>query len=113
METKNVLTELKQTTNVEFVGYLKRGEIKSFLSKSIALLNTSFNEGFSNTFLEAWALGVPVITTQNVNPDEIVNKYNLGKVANGYDQLPDLIKLIIAYDNTEYNKLALHCYELC
>jgi len=110
-ETINTLDELKQLTNVEFVGYLKRSEIKMFLSKSIAILNTSFNEGFSNTFLEAWALGVPVITTQNVNPDDIVNKYNLGKVAHGYDQLPDLIKMIIAYDNTEYNKLALHCHD--
>ncbi len=110
-ETLESLSDLKEIKNVEFVGYIKQSEIKSFLAKSIALLNTSFTEGFSNTFLEAWSLGVPVITTKNVNPDEIVSKNNLGKVADDYNQLVDMIKIIMDYDEDEYDKLALHYHE--
>ena len=110
-ETKKAITALKNYKNVEFVGYLSRVELKTFLSEALALLNTSFYEGFSNTFLEAWASGVPVVTTKNVNPDEIVSKYNLGKVADDYDQLAENIKMIIDLGSEEYDKLTSHCYE--
>jgi glycosyltransferase involved in cell wall biosynthesis len=109
-ETKNIISELKNMDNINFVGYIKRNEMKNFLSHSIALLNTSLNEGFSNTFLEAWSLGVPVVTTKNVNPDEIVNKYNLGKVADEYDQLHNMLRSIAEYDNNEYDSLAKNCF---
>ena len=109
--TKEAILNLKELKNVEFVGYIKRDEISLFLSKSIALLNTSFTEGFSNTFLEAWALGVPVVTSKKVDPDEIVYKLNLGNVADNFDQLQCSLKLIIDLDEDEYNKLALRCYE--
>ena len=109
--TRISLIELKNIKNVEFVGYVKRSSISKFLSKAIGLLNTSFHEGFSNTFLEAWSLGVPVITTKNVNPDEIVSNFNLGKVAEDYTQLLSYLKMIIDLDENEYNELALHCYE--
>ena len=110
-ETRDAIYNLKQLSNVEFMGYLKRSDIMPFISKSIALLNTSFYEGFSNTFLEAWSLGVPVVTTKNVNPDEIVNKYNLGKVADEFEQLSCSLKTIIDLNEKDFNKLALHCYQ--
>ena len=110
-ETTEALKRLGTLKNVKFVGYIKRSDINSFFRKARILLNTSRWEGFSNTFLEAWAAGVPVVTTQNVNPDNIVSKYNLGKVADCYDQLHELLKTIINYDKSEYNKLALNCHE--
>lgn len=109
--TINSLIQLKKLKNVDFVGYLIRDRIKPFLSRAIALLNTSHNEGFPNTFLEAWSLGVPVITTRFVNPDEIINKNNLGKVAVDYSQLSELIQSLYRLNELEYNKLALNCYE--
>ena len=109
-ETKQSILNLKRLNNVEFIGYLNRDKINTFLSASIALLNTSFTEGFSNTFLEAWSLGVPVVTTKNVNPDDIVGKYNLGKVAENYDHLSSSLECILNMDEVEYNRLALHCF---
>ena len=109
--TQKAILNLKELKNVEFVGYIRRDEINLFLGKSIALLNTSFNEGFSNTFLEAWALGVPVITTNKVNPDEIVNTFSLGLVADSFNELTVSLRMIIDMNETEYNKLALHCFE--
>jgi len=110
-ETSEAINKLKQLKNVEFVGYLKRSEIKPFLSKSIALLNTSFTEGFSNTFLEAWACGTPVVSTINVNPDKIISEFNLGKVANDYNELSLELKKIINCNDSQFDKLALRCYK--
>ena len=39
--------------NIKFVGFIPRNEISSFLGDAYLLLNTSFYEGFSNTFLES------------------------------------------------------------
>lgn len=109
--TKISIFNLKKLNNVTFVGYLTRAEINKFLASSIALLNTSFTEGFSNTFLESWSLGVPVVTTKKVNPDQIVNNYNLGRVADDFEQLPDMLNIINNMEENEYNKLAIHCHE--
>lgn len=110
-ETIYILSELKSLKNVEFIGYLNRSEMKPFLGKSIAILNTSINEGFSNTFLEAWSLGIPVITTKFVNPDELINKYNLGLVADDYDGLSGLVARITDMSETNFNDLADHCFD--
>jgi len=69
---------LKELPNVKFSGYIKRADMNNFLSEAYALLNTSHFEGFSNTFLEAWAVGTPVISTIYVNPDNIINEKSLG-----------------------------------
>ncbi len=76
METKYRLTKLQ---NVEFVGLIPHDEVTSFLTEAYCLLNTSLFEGFSNTFLEAFSVGTPVVTL-GVNPDFILTIYDLGFV---------------------------------
>ena len=92
LEALKILETLK---NVEFMGYMKRSEILPFLSNAIALLNTSYLEGFPLTFLEAWSLGIPVISTKNVNPNNVITKNKLGAVAESYDDLPEIIRKIV------------------
>lgn len=94
-DTEIGLLELENLRNVEFVGHIKNSEITQFLSKAFCLLNTSRLEGFSNTFLESWSVGVPVITTTNVNPDNLISQYKLGIVADNYDQIPNIINKFI------------------
>ena len=77
-ETDTYLERLKKLPNVEFVGFLARKAVFSFLAKAKFILNTSHYEGFSNTFLEAMASGVPVISSDKVNPDSIIPTHNLG-----------------------------------
>jgi glycosyltransferase involved in cell wall biosynthesis len=108
-ETIEATANLNKLSNVEFVGYLKREEVKSFLAQSIALLNTSFNEGFSNTFLEAWACGTPVVSTVNVNPDDIVTRFDLGKIADDFDSLPQILQNVVDCKDSQYDKWAYHC----
>jgi glycosyltransferase involved in cell wall biosynthesis len=105
--TQSALSDLRKCKNVEFVGYLRRSEISHFLSKSIALLNTSYFEGFSNTFLEAWAAGTPVITTKDVNPDNIIRDYELGRVAKNYG---DIARILDEYIKaSDFKAMTIRC----
>jgi glycosyltransferase involved in cell wall biosynthesis len=106
-DTKEALKDLKECGNVEFVGYLKKSEIIPFLSKAYALLNTSHYEGFSNTFLESFLAGTPVITTNEVDPDNIVRDNNLGRVAGNHGSLSGQITSLMKSD--EYNYIAKKC----
>jgi glycosyltransferase involved in cell wall biosynthesis len=105
--TLDAIKGLKECNNVDFVGYIKNDEVLDFVSKAYLLLNTSFYEGFSNTYLEAWAAGTPIITTVNANPDNICEKYVLGKVASNYLEIPNLINSLISDDS--YNEIAKNC----
>ena len=106
-DTKIALYELQKCKNVDFVGYLSRKKIFPFLSNSYALLNTSHYEGFSNTFLEAFAAGTPVATTPNVDPDGIIANNNLGLIKKDFSEMPDAIKSLI--DDKNYNVISKRC----
>jgi glycosyltransferase involved in cell wall biosynthesis len=108
-ETKVALDKLHECKNVEFVGYIKRHNIYSFLSNSLALLNTSYYEGFSNTFIESFLSGTPVIATKDVDPDNIIQKNNLGWIVNNYEEIPEIINKI--YKVTDYSDISRNCKE--
>jgi len=107
--TQKALQRLEKSSNVIFVGYLKRSEILPFLAKAYALLNTSHYEGFSNTFLESLAAGTPIVTSSKADPDNIVSNNNLGAVAKSFDELDSALDKIIK--NNQYNALASKCRE--
>jgi glycosyltransferase involved in cell wall biosynthesis len=106
-ETHQYLDLLEAAPNVEFVGYLKRQQILPFLSKSIALINTSHLEGFSNTYLEAFAAGTPVITRIKTDPDRIIARHRLGIVVESLDQIPKSIYAL--YNDTDFTNLSARC----
>ena len=98
-ETKLDIVELKKCPNVEFVGLLSRKEIHNFLSKAYCLVNTSHYEGFSNTFLEAFSVGIPVITRKQIDPDFIIQENNLGYVVENINDFPIKIENLIKSNN--------------
>ncbi len=100
--TIDALEELRKCKNVQFVGYLQRDEIPPFLRNSLLLLNTSFYEGFSNTYLEAFSSGTPVVTTKFSNPDSLINQNNIGFVATTHSELCSCIKQILEMEPQEY-----------
>ncbi|MBS1921527.1 MAG: glycosyltransferase family 4 protein [Bacteroidetes bacterium] len=80
--SKRIVEALCGKTNISFTGRVDHLQALKFISESKALINTSNFEGFPNIFLEAWASGIPVISL-NVNPDNIINKNNLGVYCDG------------------------------
>jgi len=105
-ETADTINKLSLCRNVEFVGYLLRHDVPAFLSKSKALLNTSHYEGFSNTFLEAFASGTPVIAPTHVDPNQIISINDLGLASSNdtlYLKVKKLFEDEIKFENMSFN----------
>lgn len=93
-DTEIALAKLKTLSNVEFVGYLGREEVALFLSSAVALVNTSLYEGFSNTYLEAFSVGTPVITPERADPNYIIRDNMLGRSVGKDEDFPVAIREI-------------------
>lgn len=107
-ETKIYLDRLKELPNVEFVGFLERKAIFPFLAKAKFILNTSHYEGFSNTFLESMASGVPIISSEKVNPDDIISKHGLGLI---YKNASDLEWQLASLTSESWEVMSQNCLQ--
>jgi glycosyltransferase involved in cell wall biosynthesis len=52
--------------NLEFRGWLPLEQVEPYFDRARVLLNTSVYEGVPNTFMQAWARGVPTVSTVDV-----------------------------------------------
>jgi glycosyltransferase involved in cell wall biosynthesis len=71
-----------QTPNLELLEPRPHHEAMQLVRRSVAIVNTSRFEGMPNTFLEAWARGVPVLSL-SFDADGIIDEHRLGIVAGG------------------------------
>lgn len=72
--------KMHSLSNVAFLGPRQAAEIIAFLEDSKVLVNTSDAEGFPNTMLEAWSVGVPVLSF-SVDPGQVIERQGLGRVS--------------------------------
>ena len=75
-------TAAEELPNLELLDPVPHAQLATLLGRSVAVVNTSMLEGMPNTFLEAWASGVPVLTLQ-FDPDGTVERHGLGISAGG------------------------------
>ena len=102
-------SNLVKTSNVEYLGSKPLSEVQQILSKSKLLINTSDFEGFPNTFVQAWARGVPVISL-SVDPDNIIKNNDLGFCCdNDFKKLVENTEKLLT-DNILWKKLSRNCY---
>jgi len=85
--------EAADLTNVQFLGQLPYDEVNEHIARSKVFLNTSDVEGFPNTFLQAWARRVPIVSF--FDPDEVITTKGLGIRPDGEaEMLAALTKLL-------------------
>lgn len=90
LETKETSSELSREVheraaalpNVELIARLSREQLLDQMTRATAIVKTSEVEGMPNTFLEAWARGVPVLSL-SVDPNERIAKHGVGLLAGG------------------------------
>lgn len=102
-----IFGQLKEMSNVIIKGRLNHNEAIQLVANAKALINTSNYEGFPNVFLEAWALGVPVISLK-VNPGNVFDKYDLGVCCQ--DDLTKMSNYMINDGINKGNKNAMFSY---
>lgn len=80
--------------NLQFMGFIPYHDVNRYFNKASIFVNTSSIEGFPNTFLQAWAHYVPVVSL-NVDPDEVICKYSLGYHSGTFERLIENVKTLL------------------
>jgi len=84
----------KKMPNLKFYGFIPFHKIDEYFRKASIFVNTSRIEGFPNTFIQAWAHRVPVVSL-TVDPDGIIQSEKLGFRSGTFKQLiSDVITLL-------------------
>ena len=83
--------------NVTLHGRIPHDKMGDYFNDAYLLCSTSIYEGFPNIYLEAWSVGLPLITT--FDPDNVVKTYGLGGTATDLDELSDLLVKLLDEDN--------------
>lgn len=81
-------------TNVVLHGRVDPADMRVMYTGKALLCCTSVWEGFPNTFLEAWSLGLPVVST--VDPDCRITALGLGGIGENIDGLITEIRGLVA-----------------
>ena len=65
------------------------------MRNAAVVLSTADEEGFPNTFLQAWSSGTPVVSLK-VDPDRIIEQRGLGAVAGTAQKAVEAIQDLMA-----------------
>jgi glycosyltransferase involved in cell wall biosynthesis len=79
---RRVHARAAELANVELAPRRSRPQLLAELERAVAVVKTSEVEGMPNTFLEAWARAVPVLSL-SVDPDGRIAEHGGGLVAGG------------------------------
>src|SRR5262249_1772906 len=94
---EKIASTLRALPNVEYRGQVAPDEASRVIADAALFLSTADEEGFPNTFLQAWAAGTPVVTLR-IDPDHVVERYGLGKVSLTVQQAICDIRMLLDSD---------------
>lgn len=87
--------------NIRFVGWKAKNEVQSYLMKTSVYVSASVTETFGVPFIEALAIGIPVIGADNLPIKKYINKHN-GVLFKVGDEVDLQEKMWYLYSNRQY-----------
>ena len=88
----------KAVANLEFIERVPFHEIDGFFQRAKVFVNTSYMEGFPNTFIEACKCSTPILSLK-VNPDGFLTEYNCGiSCDDDWQKFTDKLAFMLAED---------------
>jgi len=89
-EVDEVSARVRDISNLHLIGAVPYKEVGRYFSEAMVFVNTSFGEGFPNTYLQAWSRGVPVVGT--FDADGLMTKHGLGRHCSSVAELKDAVE---------------------
>ena len=77
---ERIIAGLRALPNVDYRGLVSPDDAMRAIAEAGVLLSTSDDEGFPNTFLQAWSNGTPVVSLK-IDPDGLIRRHGLGVVS--------------------------------
>jgi glycosyltransferase involved in cell wall biosynthesis len=71
--------------NLEFVGFVPQAASEAHFNAARVFVNTSVNEGFPNTFLQAWSRAIPTVSFCQTG--SMLDGQSVGRVARDLDEM--------------------------
>jgi glycosyltransferase involved in cell wall biosynthesis len=82
---ERIVEALRMLPNVEYRGQVASAEAMQVVADAAVLLSTSDEEGFPNTFTQAWSVGTPVVSLK-IDPGRVIERVGLGMVSGSLDR---------------------------
>ena len=111
-QLKDNVKELNLESNTEFLGNLTQIKIKELMNRSKLLIHTSHFETFGLVAIEANAMGLPVLTTNQGPLSEIIENNVNGYLTEGLinSQVNNFVKNLLN-DDKQFQKFQMNCHE--
>jgi len=91
---EQLLHDINKATNLDYVGAKPQREVNELLARAHVLVNTSVQEGYPNTFIQAWQREVPVVSL-SVNPDGVLERQGVGICAGSEQRLEESVRALL------------------
>jgi glycosyltransferase involved in cell wall biosynthesis len=83
---EELLRNIQATPNLRYLGPKSQEEVNELMARAHLFVNTSLDEGFANTFIQAWMRCVPVMSL-HIDPDGVLNRESVGVHAGSVERL--------------------------
>lgn len=81
---------LQRLPNLDYLGPLPLERVEALMAQADIFVNTSRDEGFPNTFIQAWARGA-VVTSLTVDIDDGLQALGIGYCAGDFENLVKIV----------------------
>jgi len=106
---RNLETRAAPLSNFRFLDPVPYAASTALYERTRLVACTSRSEGFPNTFLHAWQLGVPSVSL-GIDPGGVIAKYGLGLCCRSLSEMPAAIRGFLA-NESEWLSASKRCME--